>query len=271
MCSLSAGSSLPHSGHRYVAGLRFCARRIALPARLESPGHRSRACHHGRSGRYGARAWSTRPAHHHRDRPPPDHRRPVAAGDGYRSRLTDYLNAAEREFLALTDVEVTNLEGTPRVEKREFIALSLRHVVLAMPAEDAESVRARGPPARIGFPDGQPRRRRPQRPQPQRRRCAPRRACSTRPAGQALPGAPGGAADPVRPGDHRPAGGGLRPRGGRADRGVAAVRLPVLDAHRVLAAPDRLPLRARGRASAPGCTGSSTASTTTTRTTRCGS
>jgi hypothetical protein len=56
--------------------------------------------------------------------------------DGYRSRLTDYLNAAEREFLALTDVEVTNLEGTPRVEKRDFIALSLRHVVLAMPAEE---------------------------------------------------------------------------------------------------------------------------------------
>ncbi|HEX3976931.1 MAG TPA: hypothetical protein VHW96_11765 [Solirubrobacteraceae bacterium] len=59
--------------------------------------------------------------------------------DGYRSRLTDYLNAAEREFLALTDVEVTNLQGPPRVEKRDFIALSLRHVVLAMPAEDAGS------------------------------------------------------------------------------------------------------------------------------------
>jgi hypothetical protein len=58
--------------------------------------------------------------------------------DGYRSRLTDYLNAAEREFLALTDVEVTNLQGTPRVEKRVFIALSLRHVVLAMPAVDGE-------------------------------------------------------------------------------------------------------------------------------------
>jgi hypothetical protein len=59
--------------------------------------------------------------------------------DGYRSRLTDYLNASEREFLALTDVEVTSLEGPPRVEKRDYIALSLRHVVLAMPAEDADS------------------------------------------------------------------------------------------------------------------------------------
>lgn len=55
--------------------------------------------------------------------------------DGYRSRLTDYLNSSEREFVALTDVEVTNLEGPSRVERRDFIALSLRHVVLAMPAE----------------------------------------------------------------------------------------------------------------------------------------
>lgn len=57
--------------------------------------------------------------------------------DGYRSRLTDYLNAAGREFVALTDVEVTSLQGTPRVEKRDYIALSLRHVVLAMPAGEA--------------------------------------------------------------------------------------------------------------------------------------
>jgi hypothetical protein len=56
--------------------------------------------------------------------------------DGYRSRLTDYLNASEREFLALTDVEVTTLDGMPRIEKRDFIALSVRHVVLAMPADD---------------------------------------------------------------------------------------------------------------------------------------
>jgi hypothetical protein len=57
--------------------------------------------------------------------------------DGYRSRLTDYLNAAEREFLALTDVEVTSLNGSPRVEQRDFVALSLRHIVLAMPATEA--------------------------------------------------------------------------------------------------------------------------------------
>jgi hypothetical protein len=62
--------------------------------------------------------------------------------DGYRSRLTDYLNASEREFVALTDVEVTTLQGSPRVEKRAFIALSLRHVVLAMPAQDGDGAAA---------------------------------------------------------------------------------------------------------------------------------
>jgi hypothetical protein len=56
--------------------------------------------------------------------------------DGYRSRLTDYLNSSERAFIALTDVEVASLERGS-VERHPFLALSLRHVVLAMPADDA--------------------------------------------------------------------------------------------------------------------------------------
>jgi hypothetical protein len=59
--------------------------------------------------------------------------------DGYRSRLTDYLNASERVFLALTDVEVAGLEGQIPVERRPFLALSLRHIVLAMPADGTDS------------------------------------------------------------------------------------------------------------------------------------
>ena len=57
--------------------------------------------------------------------------------DGYRSRLTDYLNASERVFLALTDVEVVNLDDRAAVERREFVALSLRHIVLAMPVAES--------------------------------------------------------------------------------------------------------------------------------------
>jgi hypothetical protein len=56
--------------------------------------------------------------------------------DGYRSRLTDYLNASERTFLALTDVEISPLDGDGGPRRRPFLALSLNHVVMAMPAEE---------------------------------------------------------------------------------------------------------------------------------------
>ena len=55
--------------------------------------------------------------------------------DGYRSRLTDYLNAAERAFLALTDVDLEPLDSIGNPEHREFLALSLSHIVLAMPVD----------------------------------------------------------------------------------------------------------------------------------------
>jgi hypothetical protein len=54
--------------------------------------------------------------------------------DGYRSRLTDYLNSSDREFVALTDVELVPLDGGGS-ERRPFLALSLSHVVMAMPLD----------------------------------------------------------------------------------------------------------------------------------------
>jgi hypothetical protein len=56
--------------------------------------------------------------------------------DGYRSRLTDYLNSSEREFVALTDVELVPVDGG-EPQHRPFMAVSLNHVVLVMP--DGES------------------------------------------------------------------------------------------------------------------------------------
>ncbi len=61
--------------------------------------------------------------------------------DGYRSRLTDYLNASERAFLPLTDVEITPLDGSATAEYRQFLVISLQHVVLAMPADGTRSER----------------------------------------------------------------------------------------------------------------------------------
>ncbi len=54
--------------------------------------------------------------------------------DGYRSRLTDYLNAGERMFLPLTDVELTSLERGSS-ERCEFLALAVSQIVFARPAE----------------------------------------------------------------------------------------------------------------------------------------
>jgi hypothetical protein len=57
------------------------------------------------------------------------------ARDGYRSRVSDVLNAAERDFITLTDVTVAPLEGGP-VVLHPFLALARRHIVFAVPGED---------------------------------------------------------------------------------------------------------------------------------------
>lgn len=59
--------------------------------------------------------------------------------EGYRSRLTDYLNAADRAFLPLTDVEIVPLDGGSEPRSRRFLAVSLSQVVLAMPADEADA------------------------------------------------------------------------------------------------------------------------------------
>ena len=56
--------------------------------------------------------------------------------EGYRSRLSDYLNAPERSFLSLTDVEISPLDGDGPVQRLPFVALSVHHVVFVANAED---------------------------------------------------------------------------------------------------------------------------------------
>lgn len=55
------------------------------------------------------------------------------ASDGYRSRLSDLLNAPERDFIPLTDATVTELDGDHEVTRHEFIAVHRQHVVFAVP------------------------------------------------------------------------------------------------------------------------------------------
>jgi len=58
--------------------------------------------------------------------------------DGYRSRLSDYLNSQERLFLPLTDVVITRLDGAGTEERHSFVAVSTRHVVMAIPLDEVD-------------------------------------------------------------------------------------------------------------------------------------
>jgi hypothetical protein len=55
--------------------------------------------------------------------------------EGYRSRTTDFLNAHDREFLALTDVEVRWLTGDRTAERHEYLALGVSHIVMVVELE----------------------------------------------------------------------------------------------------------------------------------------
>lgn len=51
--------------------------------------------------------------------------------EGFRSRLTDYLNRADLAFIPLTDVIVARLDGDGRAEERGYLAIARAHVELA--------------------------------------------------------------------------------------------------------------------------------------------
>jgi hypothetical protein len=57
------------------------------------------------------------------------------ARDGYRSRVSDVLNASERDFLTLTEVTIAPLEGGP-VELHDYLTLARRHIVFAVAASE---------------------------------------------------------------------------------------------------------------------------------------
>lgn len=63
------------------------------------------------------------------------------ARDGYRSRLSDLLNANERDFISLTEVTIERLDHGGAVEQQPFVAISRRHVVLAIDDAPTPSTR----------------------------------------------------------------------------------------------------------------------------------
>jgi hypothetical protein len=55
------------------------------------------------------------------------------ARDGYRSRVSDFLNGSERDFISLTDVVVELIGNDGPGTRHDFIAMSRRHIVFCIP------------------------------------------------------------------------------------------------------------------------------------------
>jgi len=55
--------------------------------------------------------------------------------DGYRSRVSDVLNASERDFITLTEVTVSPLQGGDS-ETHPYLTVARRHIVFAVSATD---------------------------------------------------------------------------------------------------------------------------------------
>ena len=58
--------------------------------------------------------------------------------DGYRSRLSDFLNASERDFISLTECVVELIGRDGAGTEHGFIAVSRRHIVFAIPLGEAD-------------------------------------------------------------------------------------------------------------------------------------
>jgi len=66
--------------------------------------------------------------------------------EGYRSRTTDFLNAHDGGFLAVTDAHVRWLDGSHPEERQDYVAVSARHVVIVSELESLGVVEDAEPP-----------------------------------------------------------------------------------------------------------------------------
>ncbi|HYF27108.1 MAG TPA: hypothetical protein VD931_15295 [Baekduia sp.] len=58
------------------------------------------------------------------------------ARDGYRSRISDVLNASERDFITLTEATVEIIDHDGPGTRHPVLSVSRRHVVLAIPQDE---------------------------------------------------------------------------------------------------------------------------------------
>jgi hypothetical protein len=58
--------------------------------------------------------------------------------EGYRSRLSDYVNQRDREFFAVSDATITSLDDTESTRRAAFIMVARRHVTLVALASEEQ-------------------------------------------------------------------------------------------------------------------------------------
>jgi hypothetical protein len=59
--------------------------------------------------------------------------------EGYRSRLSDYVNQRDRDFFAFQDATMTPLSGDGESRAVRFLMVARRHVVLIAPVKGEDS------------------------------------------------------------------------------------------------------------------------------------
>jgi hypothetical protein len=53
--------------------------------------------------------------------------------EGYRSRLSDYVNQRDREFFSIQDATLTSLDRPDDVQQMQFLMVARRHIRLIAP------------------------------------------------------------------------------------------------------------------------------------------
>jgi hypothetical protein len=66
--------------------------------------------------------------------------------EGYRSRMTDFLNSHDSHFLPITDARLTWVGTDRAAERHEYLALSVRHIVVGVELESLGTFDEAGEP-----------------------------------------------------------------------------------------------------------------------------
>ena len=66
--------------------------------------------------------------------------------EGYRSRMTDFLNSHESDFLPITDADVSWTGDERPPESHDYLAVSVRHIVLGVELESLGTFDETGEP-----------------------------------------------------------------------------------------------------------------------------